>query len=432
MARDEIDRLRIALEEVKKLEDGGNLAAEDGQKRYGAIIEAQPNIGESAQDDLTRIKEDAIYRLANLLSREHKAEALAQLNRDIRPVFTNMPRAKTAKIVRTIIELVGKIPNTLNTQIAVCRESVEWARKEKRNFLRQRIESRLASLLFENDEFSSSLQLIEKLLKEMRRLDDKALLVEIHLLESHVHTALHNHTKAKAALTAARSAANAIYCPPLLQAEMDLQSGILHAEDKDYKTAYSYFFEAFEGYNVEDKELATRCLKYMLLCKIMTNQNDDVQSILSSKNALKYGGDDVEAMRGIAHAAQTRSLHAFEEVLNKYPKQLREDSTVESHLSKMYDSLLESHLLRIIEPFSRVEVSHVAKLIDLPRDRVEKKLSQMILDKTLHAILDQGHDCLIVFDEDEEDKLYPAALSTIDNLNTVVDSLFERARALAK
>lgn len=43
--------------------------------------------------------------------------------------------------------------------------------------------------------------------------------------------------RTQAALTAGRTAANSIYCPPLLQAALDMQSGILHAEDKDYKTA---------------------------------------------------------------------------------------------------------------------------------------------------------------------------------------------------
>ena len=52
-------------------------------------------------------------------------------------------------------------------QLEVCREQVEWARSEKRTFLRQRIEARLATLYLGTKDFPAALQLIGKLLTEV-------------------------------------------------------------------------------------------------------------------------------------------------------------------------------------------------------------------------------------------------------------------------
>ncbi|CAH9090717.1 unnamed protein product, partial [Cuscuta europaea] len=190
----------------------------------------------SSSSDALRIKEQAIANLSDLLRQENRADDLKNLLTQLRPFFSLIPKAKTAKIVRSIVDTLAKIPGTSDLQITLCKDIVQWTRDEKRTFLRQRIEAKLASLLMESKEYAEALTLLSGLIKEVRRLDDKLLLVEIDLLESKLHFALRNLAKAKAALTAARTAANAIYVPPGQQGCIDLQSGILHAEEKDYKT----------------------------------------------------------------------------------------------------------------------------------------------------------------------------------------------------
>ena len=137
-------------------------------------------------------------------------------------------------------------------------------------------------------------------------------------------------------------------------------------------------------------------------------------------------GDDVEAMRAVATAHHERSLSAFSVATASYKAQLGDDPIIEAHLSDLYDTLLEQNLCRLLEPFSRVEISHVAKLIELPQPKVEAKLSQMILDKKFNGILDQGLGCLVIFEDIPEDKIYPNALEVVDSMGTVVDSLFEK------
>lgn len=78
--------------------------------------------------------------------------------------------------------------------------------------------------------------------------------------------------------------------------QIDQQSGILHAEEKDYKTSYSYFFEAFEQKSALDDPRAVLCLKHMLLCKVMMGGSEEVPSLISSKAGLKYVGTEVPAL----------------------------------------------------------------------------------------------------------------------------------------
>ena len=45
------------------------------------------------------------------------AQALRQLLTDLRPLFTALPKAKTAKLVRTIIDTIAKVPGSTQIQV---------------------------------------------------------------------------------------------------------------------------------------------------------------------------------------------------------------------------------------------------------------------------------------------------------------------------
>jgi len=405
--------------------------AKQSPERAEAILKELLAIKPGMSEEALKQYELALMELGALYRDSRRTDELALLVTTSRTVMSSFAKAKTAKIVRQLIDLFTTIPNTLDIQTAVTKDCIGWATSEKRSFLRQNLETRLVGLYLQKQSYQEALLLINNLLKELKRLDDKMMLVEVQLLESRVYHALRNIPKSRASLTSARTSANAAYCPPLMQAGLEMQSGILHAEDKDYKTAFSYFIEALEGYSSQDENAkAVAALKYMLLSKIMLNLTDDVAQILTGKLAVRYAGRDLEAMKAVAKAHENRSLAQFEQALSDFKAELGMDPFIRSHFNALYDTLLEQNLVRVIEPFSRVEIEHVAKLVGLGTQQVEGKLSQMILDKVFSGVLDQGTGCLIIFDGVEKDKAYDAALETIEKLSQVVEVLYTNQASL--
>ncbi|KAF2302777.1 hypothetical protein GH714_008335 [Hevea brasiliensis] len=126
------------------------LEAKDPSERISILYQILEN--PSSSPEALRIKEQSITNLSDLLRQGNRAEDLYGHLTHMRPFFALIPKAKTAKIVRGIIDSAARIPGTSDPQIAF-KEMVEWTRAEKRTFLRQRVEARLTALLMENKEY---------------------------------------------------------------------------------------------------------------------------------------------------------------------------------------------------------------------------------------------------------------------------------------
>lgn len=415
------------LEQARAASSNENF--KEAESKYQEIILSKDSSGQPTSKVL-QDQEAAILELGKIYQNQKQPDKLNELLAYSRAVLGNFAKSKTAKIVKTLIEYFDNISDALELQIQATKDSIEWSVENKLSFLRQSLQLKLSALLYQIGSYQDALKIITDLLREYKKLDDKSSLVEVQLLESKLFHALRNIPKSKAALTSARTSANSIYCPTLLQAELDCQSGILNLEDKDYKTAFSYFYEAFEGFNSQDDDKAIVILKYMLLTKIMLNLIDDVNTILGSKNVLKYQSKDIDAMKSIATAYSNRSLKDFETSLSTYSQELRSDPIIKSNFNALYDNLLEQNLLKIIESYSCVELSHISQTIGLNLQQVEGKLSQMILDKVFYGVLDQGNGWLIIYDEPRKDATYEASFGLVNNLSNIVDLLYEKASSL--
>lgn len=413
-----------------QLQEARDLVAKEDFSGAEAKFQEIIQFDTSSSPKALQEQEAAILELGALYKSHHDPTKLTQLLTDSRNILGNFAKSKTAKIVKTLVDDYDSIPNALDSQISAIRDSIEWLVANKLSFLRQSLQLKLLSALFSKNQHQEALKLLNDLLREYKKLDDKSSLVEVQLLESKIYHALRNIPKSRAALTSARTSANLIYCPTILQAELDCQSGILNAEDKDYATAFSYFYESFEGYNLQDDTRAIVVLKYMLLTKIMLNLIDDVNVLLTHKNVVKYQSRDIDAMKAIATAYSNRSLKEFETSLLSYSSELKSDPIIKTHFNALYDTLLEQNLLKIIESYSVVELDHISKTIGLNSQQVEGKLSQMILDKVFYGVLDQGNGWLIVYDEPTKDVAYESSIGLVKNLSNVVDLLYEKASSL--
>jgi 26S proteasome regulatory subunit N6 len=134
-------------------------------------------------------------------------------------------------------------------------------------------------------------------------------------------------------------------------------------------------------------------------------------SIIQGKLAQRYAGRNVDALKAVAAAHEHRSLAEFEVALQEYKSglfspsifamekngtdsnhlctrpELSDDPIIRNHLAALYDTLLEQNLMRIIEPYSRVEIGYVAETVKQPVKDVEaKSVFSFSVTRLLHTL----------------------------------------------
>jgi len=268
--------------------------------------------------------------------------------------------------------------------------------------MRTKIQTRLAEIYYLNEAHNLAIDVVTKTLIDLKRYEDNLGLIVLQLLESKIHYATKGISKAKASLTSVKTLCTKVYIEPKLQAKVDMHAGVLAAFEKDYNLAYSYFYESFDVFNIpniKNTEKALKAMQYMILCKIMNGSLDDINNITMGKKGQKYYGPNIKALESIVEAVRSKSVKMLKDNISKNQDYFLHDDFIVHHLENLKNELIEKNLIKIIQPYSVVQIEYITNLIGLQLNEITMKISQMILDKKINGILDQGRGCLIIYDE---------------------------------
>ena len=335
------------------------------------------------------------------------------------------------KLTDKLIAKLKKRKELLDEVVKVCEEITKFCDETNNISMKSKIQTRLAEIYYIHEHYAKALEICNKVIFDLKRYEDNLGLIQLLLLESKIYYVTNGISKSKAALTSVKTLVTKVYVEPKLQANIDMQAGILAAHEKDFNLAYSYFFEAFDVYNIPNQKRRNkglRAFQYMIMSKIVGDHIEEVNNVVLSKQGKDYLGKEVDALRSIESAVKEKSIRLLKENIDKNQEYFK-DPIIRYHINNLHNDLVEKNLIKIIKPYSVVEIDFVAKSIGLNFLDVLNKLRQMILDKKINGILDQGKGSLIIYDVESSNPYLDKSIETFKNLEKVVEALDKKVRS---
>eukprot|EP00915_Cephaloidophora_sp_WS-2016_P006174 GHVH01008145.1.p1 GENE.GHVH01008145.1~~GHVH01008145.1.p1 ORF type:complete len:412 (+),score=86.38 GHVH01008145.1:114-1349(+) len=378
---------------------------------------------EAQQEQRLKLAED------NLMEAAKDPAGIEIFFKEVALLLSDLPKVKAAKAVRSWVDIIGSLDSSSSTnvesQIALCKHVIEWSILEKRTFLKHRIQVKLAWILLEQRKLVEGLPLVETLAFEVKKLEEKVLLVEVHLIQSKMLFEMHNIPRAKASLTACRANSNSVHISTQLQAAIEFTGGILAAAETDYHVAHSYFQEAYDGFltikeHEKDDSIALSAAM-MLLMKLMDMKLSEFDSMTRSKHYLPLRHNEkVASVIALGAPIKTKDLATFRKLCLTTPF-LQENKIVRGHLEDLEEKLLSDVIVKLLNAYSCCGMAHVAAVLNLEPEVVNRKLTSLILDGKLNASVAEDEDVITVHDPIVEPTAMKDALETLKNLSQACD-----------
>ncbi|TFK77522.1 PCI-domain-containing protein [Pluteus cervinus] len=211
-------------------------------------------------------------------------------------------------------------------------------------------------------------------------------LLEIYALEIQMYNETRNHKKLKEIYNATNNVRSAIPHPRIMGVIKEC-GGKMWMGERQWNRASEDFFESFRNYDEAGSPQRIQVLKYLVLANMLTGS--EVNPFDSQETKPYKNDSQIKAMTDLVDAYQRREVHSAEKILRDNRSTIMDDPFIRSYIGELLRSLRTSYLIDLIKPYTRLELSFLARQLNVATEEVEELLIGLILEGKVEGRIDQ-------------------------------------------
>ncbi|KAF9154826.1 hypothetical protein BG015_011848 [Linnemannia schmuckeri] len=252
-------------------------------------------------------------------------------------------------------------------------------------------------------------------------------LLEIFALEIQMYTETKNGKKLKALYQQCLSVKSAIPHPRIMGVIREC-GGKMHMIEKEWDQAQTDFFESFRNYDEAGSFQRIQVLKYLVLANMLMESKINP---FDSQETKPYKNDSqIVAMTNLVSAYQRRDIREFEKILRENRTTIMDDPFIRAYIDDVLKNIRTQVLIRLIKPYTRIEISFISRQLNIPAQDVEDLLVGLILDKKIAGHIDQVNQRLELQRQTTGDLRYSAMDKWSANLETLYNANINKIKAM--
>jgi len=166
------------------------------------------------------------------------------------------------------------------------------------------------------------------------------------------------------------------------------------------------------------------CLKYLVLANMLMSGNVDPFEANEAKPYKNHA--EIVAMKDLVKAYQMGNIDYFQTILKKNKSTIQDDSFMGEYIPALLKNIRSKVIVQIVSPYTRIQISFIAKELDIKDEEVESLIVDLVLDNQLDAQIDQINKRVILGQKGSEGERYKAILSWTKKIDEIQTQLFNK------